>query len=103
MELLHGSRRSRQRVFRYVYDGLLLVEFTVLYLMYLGRTLPAFLGRGQVIDPNAASDLLERFVALFVVQQFALLLLVMPAFAAGSVTDEKTGGTLQGLLITGLS
>lgn len=102
LELLHGSRRSRQRLFRYAYAALLLVEFSVLYLMYLARArLPPF-GTGQAADPTAARDLFERLITLFVVQQFALLLLIMPAFAAGSITDEKNGGTLQGLLITSL-
>src|SRR5262249_7856275 len=42
---------------------------------------------------------LQIYLSLFVAQQFYLLLLVLPTFAAGTITDEKARGTLQ-LLMT---
>src|SRR4051794_27118709 len=92
LELLHLHRRGRQRLFCLIYGGWLLAEFVVLYLGYLMR-------RGSPNRPvmriEAASDFINSFVELFVVQQYALLLLVTPALVAGTITDEKTRGTLQ--------
>src|SRR5437879_566470 len=49
------------------------------------------------------ADFCRTVVELMVGQQFLLLVLVTPAFAAGSISDEKTRGTLQEWLTTDLS
>jgi ABC-type transport system involved in multi-copper enzyme maturation permease subunit len=51
----------------------------------------------------AAGEMIDDFTEFFVVQQYIVLLLAMPVFAAGSITDEKTRDTLQGLLLTPLT
>src|SRR5262249_18472537 len=56
-----------------------------------------------VLDRSAFPRFINSYVWAFVVQQFVLLLLLTPAFVAGAITDEKSGGTLQHLLTTNLS
>src|SRR5205807_2825583 len=67
----------------------------------ISRPLPAN-PYGQM-PAETFADLCRTVVELMVGQQFLLLLLVTPAFAAGSVSDEKTRGTLQEWLTTDLS
>jgi ABC-type transport system involved in multi-copper enzyme maturation permease subunit len=95
LEMLLGGRRSRYHIFRYVYGGWLLLQFGVLYLVYL---ITANLDK----DPYATADFAGNYVRLFLAQQFILLLLATPALAAGAVTDEKERGTLQYLFSAGL-
>jgi ABC-type transport system involved in multi-copper enzyme maturation permease subunit len=99
LELLHLHRRGRQRLFCMIYGGWLLAEFGFMYLTYVLRSSSAQpIGRIE-----AASDFMNNFVELFIVQQYILLLLVTPALVAGTITDEKTRGTLQHLLTTALT
>jgi ABC-type transport system involved in multi-copper enzyme maturation permease subunit len=99
LELLPPHRRGRQRLFRRLYGGFLAAELG----LFLYRYLLTFLGGPHRPHYPAAGDFVNNYVEVFMVQQYVLLLLVLPAFAAGSITDEKTRGTLQGLLITELS
>jgi ABC-type transport system involved in multi-copper enzyme maturation permease subunit len=101
LELLPPHRRGRQRLFRWMYGAFLLVEFLFFSQAYQIRAYNPFANRETQIE--ALSIFVGNYVEVFMVQQYALLLLVLPAFAAGSITDEKTRGTLQGLLITELS
>lgn len=96
LELLQACRRGRQRRYRLLYAGWLVLEVLVLYSAY-------FLGSSLQPGPNEAGRFGQQFVSLFVLQQFVLLLLVTPAFMAGSITDEKTKGTLPLLLTTELT
>jgi ABC-type transport system involved in multi-copper enzyme maturation permease subunit len=99
LELLQLHRRGRQRLFCLIYGGWLLAEFVAMYLSYL----LAISSRRPLVRIEAASHFINNFVELFVVQQYVLLLLVTPAFVAGTITDEKTRGTLQHLLTTSLT
>src|SRR5947209_450773 len=99
LELLPPHRRGRQRLFRWLYGGFLAAEFAFFLFSYLLR----FSGPQRAPSYQATGDFVNNYVEVFMVQQYALLLLVLPAFAAGTITDEKTRGTLQGLLITELS
>lgn len=103
-ELLFGSRRGRQQIFRRVYAGWLVLQLLIFYWIYLVQSnwLGAKLFGGE-IDPQAASAFGSRFTAVLVGQQFVLLLLATPAFTAGAITDEKTRGTLQYLLTADLT
>ena len=58
---------------------------------------------GADIDPQAAGEFGNRFTAVLIGQQLALLLLATPAYTAGAITDEKTRGTLQYLLVADLT
>jgi ABC-type transport system involved in multi-copper enzyme maturation permease subunit len=105
LELLRGSRRGRQHLFRWVYGGWLLVQFGIFALLYLtrslGEDLPA--AQGWVGNPSPLSALTGSFLGLLAVQQFLLLVLALPPFTAGAVTEEKARGTLQHLLTTELT
>jgi ABC-type transport system involved in multi-copper enzyme maturation permease subunit len=106
LELQHGSRRGRQFTFRWLYAGWLLAEFLALFLHYQAQS-PSWGNASGLANRSLAmqafSTFARAFAELFVVQQFLLLLLAMPAFAAGSITDEKVRGTLQDLLTTNLT
>jgi ABC-type transport system involved in multi-copper enzyme maturation permease subunit len=105
LELLRGSRRGRQHVFRWVYGGWLLAQFSVFALLYLTRSFgdDVLSPRGWVGNPSPLSSLTGTFLALLAVQQFLLLALAVPALTAGAVTEEKARGSLQDLLTTELS
>src|SRR5205807_2056091 len=59
--------------------------------------------RHQARKFTYAGTAARSFVDLVLLQQFLLIALVTPAFAAGAITDEKTGGTLQNLLTSNLT
>jgi ABC-type transport system involved in multi-copper enzyme maturation permease subunit len=103
-ELLLGSRRGRQQIFRRVYTGWLLVQLLAFYWFYLVQS--NWLGAkmfGGDVDSQAAGEFGSRFTAVLVGQQLLLLLLATPAYTAGAITDEKTRGTLQYLLVADLA
>src|SRR5687768_3326246 len=93
-EMLLGSRRNRQYVFRWTYAGLLLLELGVFLLGYLFATWsgPAF---RRLPTFTEFANFARLFVEFFIGQHFILLLLVTPTVTAGAITDEKTRGTLQ--------
>src|SRR5262249_48306217 len=53
--------------------------------------------------PADTARFASGLVSLILAQQFLLIALVTPAFAAGAITDEKTRGTLQSLLTAHLT
>jgi ABC-type transport system involved in multi-copper enzyme maturation permease subunit len=99
-EVKRAGRRGRAHVLRWIYAGWLVTELLILYFNYL----PAPTASGVVSTPTAGETaaFARGFVELVLFQQFALIFLVTPAFAAGAVTDEKTRGTLQQLLTSDL-
>lgn len=90
LDLWQSSRRGTQWLFRLLYGGWLAVQYFVVYLLMMGH---------DFHDRGSAAEFLQTFLSLFIAQQFYLLLAVLPTFAAGTITDEKTRGTLQ-LLMT---
>src|SRR5438270_3797746 len=103
-ELLLGSRRSRQHLFRRIYTGWLAAQLLFFYYLYLMHA--NVMGHwwwGSAINPYAASDFAASFVGKLVYQQLILVLLATPAFIAGAITDEKASGTLQYLLAADLT
>jgi ABC-type Na+ efflux pump permease subunit len=96
-EMLLGSRRSRDYLFRWVYVGWLLLQLG--WLAFFDRIL---MWTGSVNQAYTAY-LGRHFAEVFIPQHFALLALVTPAFVASSITEEKTRGTLQYLLTTDLA
>ena len=99
-ELLMGSRRGRLVFLRRLYAGWLILQFTFFFVLYLydvwRSMLPPPEGPGQM-DLQASSRFAESYLTAFVVQQFALLFLLTPAFVAGTVTDEKSARHLAAL------
>jgi ABC-type transport system involved in multi-copper enzyme maturation permease subunit len=96
-EMMLGSRRGRQYIFRWIYAGWLCLQVFWFWVYYwLNHLTP--LGKKEYDVPVVA----EQFIQTFVIQQLILLLLITPVLTAGAVTDEKTRGTLQYLLTTDL-
>jgi ABC-type transport system involved in multi-copper enzyme maturation permease subunit len=95
LELLLGSRRSRLTTFRRVLAAWLLLQFGALLLLHFA--LPDG-ERGADIGP-----FVERAFYLLLAEQFLLLALAAPAFAASAIADEKAKGTLALLLTTDLT
>lgn len=94
-EMLLIARRSQQYVFRWIYAGWLLLQVVGFSYFWL-LSFPA-------ADAYVVTDLGRWFTTVFVVQQLILMALVAPAFAAGSITEEKANGTLQYLLTSDLT
>jgi ABC-type transport system involved in multi-copper enzyme maturation permease subunit len=107
-ELLLGSRRNRLYVFRWFYAAWLVAQVFYFWFVFQGEDYArraALYAAGQSATANEASApevVGARFAETFVAQQMLFLVLVVPAFVAGAVTDEKRRGTLQYLLTSDL-
>ncbi|MFO0809805.1 MAG: ABC transporter permease subunit [Gemmataceae bacterium] len=86
-EMLRAARRGHAHVLRWCFAGWL-----VLQILYFFQTEDA-----QRFSTNA-----RQFVNVLLIQQFVILALVTPAFAAGAITDEKARDTLESLFTTHL-
>jgi ABC-type transport system involved in multi-copper enzyme maturation permease subunit len=91
LELRLAVRRGRLNAFRSIYGGWWVLQFMVLFLGFS-------LSETQLGSPRAGA-LLHLAFQIFVAQHFIFLVLATPAFVAGAITDEKSAGTLQHLLI----
>src|SRR5689334_7850548 len=99
LEFLRTGRRLRLHVVRWLFAVwlLLILALNAISAGAGGRVLLFLLGMFLPhIERAPAADLL-------VVQLFALLLLVVPPFTAGAITEEKALGTLSELLMSGLT
>jgi ABC-type Na+ efflux pump permease subunit len=107
-EILLGGRRYRLHLLRWVFAGWLVCQVIYFYLVfqreeYTARRPAIYTNGVAVYNPASAPEVVgARFAEMYVSQQMLLLLLIMPAFVAGAVTDEKRRGTLQYLLTTDL-
>lgn len=103
-EWLLGSRRSRLHVFRWVYAGWLIFLVFYGWVRYENEDRARMMKRyvagisSHVARSSAPEIVGQWFAETFVAQQMILLVLAVPAFVAGAVTDEKRRGTLQYLL-----
>jgi ABC-type transport system involved in multi-copper enzyme maturation permease subunit len=97
-ELLLGSRRGRQHLFRRILTGWLIAQLLIFYWLYFLEV--RFLGAWQAgsANPEATSRFATGLISKLLWQEVFILLLATPAFVAGAITDEKTRGTLQYLL-----
>jgi ABC-type transport system involved in multi-copper enzyme maturation permease subunit len=97
-EMLRAGRRGRTHGLRWLYAFWLCLQLVYVY----DATHPAYHSRAaQLSSPGGGKeDILfgRQFRDLVLSQQFLLIILVTPAFVAGAITDEKTRGTLAGLL-----
>jgi ABC-type transport system involved in multi-copper enzyme maturation permease subunit len=112
-ELLLGSRRSRMKVYRWIYLIWLILQLFVFYGSFLIKEQINQISRYQFASMNGGEFIPETplsapqivgnsFVATFITQHFILLAIATPALVAGAVTDEKRRGTLQYLMLTEL-
>jgi ABC-type transport system involved in multi-copper enzyme maturation permease subunit len=95
-ELLLGSRRTRQFVFRWLYAAWLVIQVLGLYVT---TSLSLLVTQTEA---NKTFLVANSFTYSFLIQLFILLVLATPVFTAGAITDEKSRGTLQYLLTTEL-
>jgi ABC-type transport system involved in multi-copper enzyme maturation permease subunit len=97
-EMLRAGRRGRAHILRWVYAGWLCLQLVYEFDQTHAPAGWAPPQRVTVSQSKADTDFGRRFRDLVLSQQFILIVLVTPAFVAGAITDEKTRGTLVGLL-----
>jgi ABC-type transport system involved in multi-copper enzyme maturation permease subunit len=97
-EMLLGSRRNKLYIFRWLYGAWLVVQ--ILWFAFV-----AWMANFPFGGPDTpiVSTVSAHFLQVFVAQQLALVFIATPVFVAGSVSDEKTRGTLQYLMTTDLA
>jgi ABC-type transport system involved in multi-copper enzyme maturation permease subunit len=98
-EMLLGSRRSRDYVFRWIYASWLLLQ--LMWFAFIDSFLYSFFAAPP--SQPYTNYLGRHFAEVFIPQHFILLALVTPAFVASAITEEKTRGTLQYLLVSDLA
>src|SRR4051812_5024643 len=103
VELRRAARRGRHHHMRLLYVLALALEVGLLLLLCFSRANPLFGSAPSDTPLEDAGELLTDGLAWLVVQQFIVLLLAAPAFAAGAISDEKATGTLQYLLASPLA
>lgn len=103
-DVLRTARRGRYIALRCVYAGLLLgLLFTVYYSWFGGRnTSMRELFSGASVESRAMTRFAGSFFSTFMGAQFAAVVLLTPAYAAGSIAEEKERRTLEFLLATDL-
>lgn len=90
LEWLQAGRRRRAHVLRWTFGAALVIQFVIAYSEY---TLHAAM-------PGALAGFASGFLGRVLVQQFLFVAIVTPGLVAGTITDEKTRGTLESLLTT---
>jgi ABC-type transport system involved in multi-copper enzyme maturation permease subunit len=85
---------------RRAYAGWLLVLIVLVYVYSRQGSEKVILL--DLLDPHRLRDLSRTLVHIFLIQHFVLLAAVALALAAGSITEEKSRGTLGYLLTTAL-
>jgi ABC-type Na+ efflux pump permease subunit len=90
-EMLHAGRRRRGFFLRWIYAAFLLVQIAPLF--FLSKLAWARLLSGLNV---------HAFFESLLTQHYVLLTLLTPAMVGGTLTEEKTRGTLQHLLTTRL-
>jgi ABC-type transport system involved in multi-copper enzyme maturation permease subunit len=92
LEMLRADRRPRYRIAAKGYAAWLLLQFATLYIDYFANS-----------HLRSPVEFVDTYVLLLFRQQLLLILLGVPVFVAGAITEEKSRGTLQDLLTTDLS
>lgn len=102
IDLKIGSRQQRVIWLRRLFSGWLILQLLYLYLSYFSERETSLVFRGRS-EQALEGRFITSYLDVFVLQYFVLLLLVTPTFVAGSITDEKTRGTLEQLLSADLN
>lgn len=92
LEWLRTGRRRRAHVLRWIFGAVLIVQ---LFSAYSAYALHA-------ATPGAMADMASEFLRWTLLEQFLFVAVVTPALVAGTITDEKTRGTLETLLTSQL-
>jgi ABC-type transport system involved in multi-copper enzyme maturation permease subunit len=96
-DFLIAERRGRQHWLRWVYAAYLLLLGCWVFSAYVSNEV--LFNHRRVALLSGAVQVLDAYL----VHQVVLMLLLVPALAAGAVSDEKMRGTLQHLLTTEIS
>ncbi len=101
LEWKSAARRSRHFRFRFAYAVVVAAEFAFFLFAWLSRGFDPF--AGPATPWRVTGGVVADYLPLFTLQHLLLLLLVTPALAAGSISDEKARGSLTLLLTTELT
>lgn len=101
LEWLSACRRGRHFRFRTLYGFFVAAEAAFFLLSWYNNTF--LYSRQGAPAPEVSAHLVWSYLPLFAAQQFLLILLAAPALAAGSITEEKSRGTLALVLTTDLT
>ena len=88
LEWLQAGRRRRAHVLRWTLGAVLVVELALTYSDY----------SLHATAPGSLADFAAGFLRLVLLQQYLFVAVVTPGLVAGTITDEKTRGTLESLL-----
>jgi ABC-type transport system involved in multi-copper enzyme maturation permease subunit len=102
-DLVRTARRGQQIAHRCLYAGLLLLALLVLYWMRYPYDSLEQLMQPVRLRPAQVADFGTDFFMAFMIVQFAMVLLVTPAYTATAIAEEKERRTLEFLLATDLS
>ncbi len=105
-DAVRTARRGRFALFRVLYTSLLLVVLFAVYTSWFGLDFAAGLAsisEDRQIPINAQARFAAAFFHTFLAVQLGVMLLLTPAFLAGAIAEEREKGTLNDLLVTGLS
>lgn len=91
LELRLAARRAQKRPWRWLYSAFLFLAALILPYVLIFK------------ESSALGLAADGLIALLTGLQLAAILLIAPAFAAGSIADEKRRGMLDFLLTTPLS
>lgn len=104
-DLVRLARRGQDARSRTILACVLLATLFVFTMIWFRSTdlEQLFFGQRQVIDASENQRFAEQFMLAMLLAQLAVMVLLTPAYAAGTIADEKERRTWQYLLCTDLS
>lgn len=100
-EALRLARHPRYLLARVAFAVLLAGLFTYAYFHWAKSN--ADVNVGNALSIHAEAELAETFFSIYMVVQFAMVVLLTPAFVAGAIAEEKERRTLEFMLATDLA
>src|SRR5438045_5671120 len=99
-ELIHARQRGYQPIYCWAYAFWLIFLFGSLYFNYWSHVREWDRTEDHL---NPTGPFVGFFLTSFLIQQFALLVVLVPVFSADTISEEKRHDTLAALLITNLT
>src|SRR4051812_5765561 len=97
-DLIRNGRRTRYLVLRCVYVLLLLFAFWLIYQEYSRQLRSQGIGGGRGFSQADMAVFGEQFFGYFLLIQYAVLILVTPAYVVSAIAEEKQRRTLEFML-----